>query len=258
MRSSLLAEARANAADAGLNLFGLVDTARFDAYQAKEQRVAAFAPACGTILVLASGGRRLSEQFQRARAASIAEVTPSSFARAGAMRVAELLCANGIACAFVDLDRGTRLSRGALAEAAGFGTVSPVSGLLLHPEFGPWLRVRAAILVEGMPFGAIADASIADGFRPCCTCSRPCLDACPAAVLDGMGHQDLVRCADHRQGGGCESGCGSRMACPLGGEHRDAALPLVVHSHTHDLRAMRRWLGRGAWRFVPSFLRGRR
>ena len=150
------------------------------------------------------------------------------------------------------------MNRGSLAEAAGFGTVSPVSGLLLHPQFGPWLRLRAAILVDGMPFGPIADASIADGFRPCCTCHRPCLDACPASVLDGLGHQDLVRCADHRHAGGCSAGCGSRMACPVGGEHRDAPPAQPVHAHTQDLRGMRRWLGLGAWRFVPAFLRARR
>src|SRR5688572_5527042 len=118
MRSSLLAEARSHAADAGLNLFGLVEASRFDACQPKELRIGPVAPACGSVIVLGSGGRQLAEQFERARARSVTDMTPASFARAGAMRVAELLRASDIPCAFIDLERGSRLNRGSLAEAA--------------------------------------------------------------------------------------------------------------------------------------------
>jgi hypothetical protein len=125
---------------------------------------------------------------------------------------------------------------------------------LLYFEYGPWVALRTAILCAGQPFGAVADASIADRFQPCCSCSKPCVPACPATVHDGAGRQDLARCATHRHAGNCQSGCFSRRACPIGAEHRDGDGE-HAHRHAFQLVTLQKWFGLGVWKFVPRFLR---
>lgn len=286
MRPDLLVQAQEAAASGGLNLFGLVDASRFDACQPCEQRVGNRLPGCGTIVVLGTGGRAFWQQYAQSTgtlaaanhaapanhangsalgsavgesvahgsAGPASAPSPDAFAAAGVQAVAAVLATARVRCQAVVFPPSPRWNVGRLGECAGFGTVSPVSGLLLHPEFGPWLRVRGAVLVEGKPFGAIRDASISDRFQPCCSCERPCVTACPAGVHDGRGHQDLAACGSHRNGGGCEQICASRSACPLGAEHRDG-VGEGSHRHGYQLAAMQRWFGIGVWRLVPTFLR---
>ena len=253
---SLLTSVQQRAADSGLNMFGLVDAQRFDKSQPCEQRSRAIRRDCGSIVVLGTGGRSFWHAYRRKNGAEPADVDSDAadrYAASGVESVAAVLGAAGLACCIVDA-RTPRVNFGRLAEAAGFGIVSPVSGMLLHPDYGPWLRVREALLVDGTPFGPIADASIADWFKPCCGCARPCLSACPQKVHDGFGRSDRCKCAEHRHAGGCGDGCESRMACPVGREHRDDGPTL--HAHSIGRRTMQRWYGLGAWRVVPRFLRG--
>ena len=254
---SLLVSLQQCAADAGLNLFGVVDAERFDGCQPQEQRSRRLLRGCGTIVVLGTAGRgfwRSRRDDHRANGADAGGEGADDAAQEGAHCVALRLADLGVCRRVVDSRSGT-LNFGRLGEAAGFGIVSPVSGMLLHPTYGPWLRVRAAILATGYPFGAIADASIAEHFRPCCTCSKPCISACPPAVHDGLGNSDRARCADHRHDGGCGNGCFSRLACPVGAEYRDAP-DAPLHVHSAGLPTVRRWYGLGVWRIVPRFLRG--
>ncbi|HZN40955.1 MAG TPA: hypothetical protein VFD82_19270 [Planctomycetota bacterium] len=260
MSSSLLVEAKRQAASTGLNLFGIVDAERFDAWQPLEQRTTTMLPDCGTIIVLGSGGRAHPRNFSHPDARIVHGMSPQdliAFERAAAQGLAAMLHCRSVRCRLVEPVAGQRLNFVRLAEAAGFGTVSPVSGLLLHPEFGPWVSVRAALLLDGRPFGPVTDASITDLFQPCCNCARPCLTACPVSVHDGLGNQNLARCAEHRHQGGCVSGCSSRRACPVGAEHRDQIGP-DVHRYTDGIVATQRALGSGVWRLVPRFLRGMR
>ena len=254
MRSSLLAKVQHEAAGRGLNLFGLVDAARYDACQPKERRMTWLSPKCGTVLVLGTGGRSFWERYaSTAGCAGHNEEDAARFASDGVRAIATVLTAASIANRTL-VARNPRLGLACLGEAAGFGTISPVSGHLLHPEFGPWIGVRAALLLDGHPFGPIADASITDRFQPCCTCSRPCISACPANVHDGEGHQDLARCGSHRHEGNCEAVCKSRSACPVGTEHRDGDAEFA-HRHAQSLASLQRTYGLGFWRFVPAFLR---
>lgn len=258
MQTSLLLEVRRHAQEAGLNLFGLVDAARFDAAQARERRIGSIAPSCGTVLVVGSGGRALWQQFTRARGTSSChgEHHVDQYALQVARGIESVLRSGSVPSRTVAGTSAGRLPFAQLGEAAGLGTVSPVTGLLLHPEFGPWVRIRAAVLADGQPFGPIADASLGDRFQPCCGCSRPCVAACPVGVHDGFGGQDLGRCATHRHVGNCESHCSSRSACPVGSEHRDGERE-HAHRHGHPLSTMRRWFGLGVWRLLPGSWRGR-
>jgi epoxyqueuosine reductase len=259
MPPPLLDVVRQVAAEAGLNLFGIVDAQRFDACQPREGRAATWVPKCGTIVVLGSGGRAFWQSCRATKAVAAGTVGATEmFVRQVAAQAAARLQRGGVACRVVDAGDTPRLSFPRLGEAAGFGIVSPVSGLLLHPEFGPWLRVRAALLIEGRPFGPIPDASITDRFQPCCGCAQPCVSACPAGVHDGVGHQDLARCASHRRDGGCATSCGSRAACPVGAAHRDGA---DEQSHRYGfalpaLPAGPRWFGLSIRRLLPRWIRG--
>lgn len=248
MPQQLLHQLRLHAEGAGLNLFGLVDRARFDACEPRESRVDAVHPSCGTVVVLGSGGRTLAQRHADGRGRSVAATV------AGVVdHFARTLTTCGIPALAVRFDAGCRIRGDRLAEAAGLGIVSPVSGLLLHPEYGPWVRVRAAILCSGHPFGAVAEATLADRFQPCNCCARPCVAACPAGGAAAV--PELGDCASHRHRGGCADECARRAACPVGAEHRDCG-DAHVHRHGHDLGTLRRWFGFGVWRFVPKSLRG--
>jgi len=178
------------------------------------------------------------------------------WALAGATAIAKGLTRDGHSSLVVDARR-PRMNIGHLAEAAGLGIISPVSGLLVHPEYGPWIRVRAALLLVGMPFGVVPDSSVVDEFQPCGVCQKPCIAACPSAVHDGQGGSDWAKCAAHRHQGGCLTACHSRLACPVGAEHADAD-GAKWHSHSVSRSVMQRRFGLGWWRLVPRVFRGER
>jgi hypothetical protein len=234
MTSDMFRQIEERARGAGFDLIGLVDAARFDAGQPTELRCARELPGCGTAIVLACGGPG-SPQWNAPR-----EIA-ATLSRAGhRARVAEPM--------------QSRLRFAALAEAAGLGTVSPVIHRLLHPQYGPRVMVGAVVLVEGSPFGTVADASIADRFQPCCHCSRPCLTACPSERSTGHGHVDEQQCTTERKGGGCADACNVVRSCPVGAGQ---AMPIDVERERHQfelhralamqgrglLPALRRWIG---------------
>ncbi|MFK7741733.1 MAG: hypothetical protein AB8H80_15550 [Planctomycetota bacterium] len=257
---SLLRSVQERAARNGLNLFGLVRASRYDSCQPSELRSRSVQPDCGTIVVLGTGGRAFWSEFHEQQGylpSGIDGDAADEIAAAGVQSVAERLASEGYAVRAVDA-RSRGLGFAQLAEDAGFGIISPVSGMLIHPKFGPWVRVRGALLLPGEPFGNIPDASIAETFKPCCTCrDRPCVTACPPMVHDEVRGADRQKCADHRVGGGCGTGCSSRMACPIGQEHADGSGP-TLHAHTVGLRTLQRWFGLGWWRMVPKRLRSMR
>jgi epoxyqueuosine reductase QueG len=65
------------------------------------------------------------------------------------------------------------------AGLAGLGGVGR-SGLLLHPEWGPWIRLRTVITDAVLCPGAPSD------FWPCAECRR-CIEACPVGALSEHG-----------------------------------------------------------------------
>ncbi|MEQ8816483.1 MAG: ferredoxin [Thalassobaculum sp.] len=91
-------------------------------------------------------------------------------------------------------------------------------GLLVHPEFGLWHALRAALLFpDRREVPPRADAP-----SPCATCAgKPCLTACPVGAFDGKSYA-ADRCAAHvasEAGRDCRArGCLARHACPVGSE----------------------------------------
>ncbi len=224
MPSVLLTDLEQRARGLGLDLFGVVDAARFDASQPHEGRCSRLLPDCGTAIVVGRGvpttidlpALAQLEQFLRAAGLQVRAATPTY----------------------------SRLSFACLGEAAGLGIVSPVIHRLLHPRFGPWVTVQGVLLLSGRPFGPIADASIAASFHPCCKCERPCVAACPATVHDGHGNSDLGRCHDRRHRNGCGSSCSVVRSCPVGADVK-VALAHEAERHRFESQLLARRYGRG-------------
>ncbi|MCA8956170.1 MAG: hypothetical protein KDC87_08850 [Planctomycetes bacterium] len=207
------ADLQAAAAGLGFDVVGWVDAERFD--------VAPLAPSCGTICVLGSGGVLLWRKV--AAAGSIGAPRPDyhpieEYSARAVAELVERLARQGISARAVSPSDEPPLDFVTLAARAGLGTVSPVTRLLLHPRLGSWIGLRAALLIDGRPFGATPSAERSDD--PCRGCAKPCVAACPAGVFDGAGGVDLRACAAYRHSGGCSDGCAARRACPVGVDAR--------------------------------------
>jgi hypothetical protein len=259
--SPLLEALRAQADAGGLNLMGMVVGEEFDQCQPCQARASQILPGCGTILVLGSGGSAFWQKMVSARgAAGAPRPGHHPIERRAAELVTGLLAllddAAVRATAVFPCGDNNPINFVQLAECAGLGTVSPVIGLLLHPEYGPWVSLRAAILVRGTPFGPRGQREVPPSFQPCVACPRPCVQACPVSAYDGSGRFDSLACASHRVRGGSADGCAVRRACPVGAAHRYGAEEEAFR-HAYSLFAMRRHHGLGLWRLVPRPLRPR-
>lgn len=224
MRAELIHELEDCARRGGFDLFGLVDAQRFDAGQPVEHRCAVELPGCGTAIVLGCGG--------------------ASHAKWETLRAMESLLRQAGVRARIAQPMQSRLRFAALGEAAGLGTVSPVIRRLVHPDYGPRVMVGGVLLIEGRPFGPVADASIAERFQPCCNCKRPCITACPGEVHDGDGEVDEGRCIEERKRGACADACLVVRSCPVGAGE---AMPASVEAERHrfDLHRTQAMRGNG-------------
>ena len=113
-----------------------------------------------------------------------------------------------------------------LAECAGLGRRS-LLGVLIHPLFGPWIALRAALLVSPI----LTAPRPADGFDPCPDCTeRACMAACPAGAVTVAGW-DVPRCATHRlrPEDTCAARCHARFDCVIGRPYRYPPDALEYH-----------------------------
>ena len=258
MTRALLAELERRTQGTGFNLLGLADGALFDLCQPRGRRARELLPSCETVLLLGTGGREFWQNAEREgefrRPSAVFREVLRHRTRRFAVEISTWLRGLGHHGRIVDPEARRTLNFTQLGEAAGLGTISPISGLLLHPKFGPWLSMRAAILLPGFPFGCDFRGDVTSSFQPCLRCSQPCVKACPIQVFDGAGGMALDRCAKHLHQGGCVTHCDVRRACPVGTEERYAATE-ESYRHGLGLRLMRRTFGLGLWKFVPGRLR---
>ena len=110
-----------------------------------------------------------------------------------------------------------------LAERAGFAFLAP-SRLSVHPEFGPWIALRAVVVfdIDG-PTGPAPRLEV-----PCADCANACEPALSRALAGPDDWRLWVSVRD---------------ACPLGAQHRYSEEQIHYH-YTKDLGALRRALGR--------------
>ncbi len=102
-------------------------------------------------------------------------------------------------------------------------------GILIHPQYGLWVALRAALVFEE----PIDPPATPVRNHPCDSCvEKPCLSTCPVGAFSGDGY-DVTRCRSHLasgQGDDClQGGCLARRACPVGGEYAYNASQQTFH-----------------------------
>lgn len=124
-----------------------------------------------------------------------------------------------------------------LGEASGAGVPS-LLGILLHPEYGPWISLRGALLTD-IELGS-HDGPL-EGFAPCPSCHKPCINACPASTISEKGW-DWESCMSFRLADDtCSLSCASRRACPYG-EDQQYTEEQMAHHHGFVLRNVKKYL----------------
>ena len=198
---------------AGWNLRGVIPTSRYDACVAPPWRSDALLPEARCAVVLGSGGRALWPAFRRSPEYGKAGDPLDAFCErvaaqaALALRGRPVLAHQSRGGVFADLV--------ALGAEEGLGVPSRLS-LLVHPVYGPWLSIRAAILT---PWQLPTATSLA-GFDPCTGCPAPCAEACHGEAVPPGGFQ-IERCAETRtRESACALRCDARRACVLGQDHQ--------------------------------------
>lgn len=206
---------------AGLNLVGTTTIAAYDARVAPSRRLEPRAPDARGVLVVGNGGPDFWHAFREA--GDVGGDDPlDRFTRASVDAALD-----GVAV----VGRRFPFERDApdfqvLAELAGLGRRSLV-GVLVHPEYGPWIALRAAVLLADAP----AAPRPADGFDPCPGCvERPCIAACPAGAV-GPDGWDVPGCVAHRLAAeaNCAPACTARLECVYGRAHRYPPDALAFH-----------------------------
>jgi hypothetical protein len=209
-----------------MNLVGATSVAAYDARVAPARRLAPRAPDGRGVVVVGNGGAAFWHAFRAAVPAPAADDRDplDRFTRTVVDDATRDLA--GARRHFPFDPRPAALDFQTLGELAGLGRPSLV-GVLVHPEFGPWIALRAAVVV---PDDVVAPRP-ADGFDPCPTCvERPCIAACPAGAV-GPDGWDVPRCVAHRLAAeaNCATGCSARLECVYGRAHRPPADALAFH-----------------------------
>ncbi len=214
----------------GLNLVGVASVASYDAQVGPERRLARRLEGTESVIVVGSGGGAFWGAYRRACAADPTRAERSDPLDDFTREVVESACApladpQTMRILFpFDFEDVVSFTR--LAVLAGLGRPSLV-GVLVHPVYGPWIALRAAILVRGRPEAPRP----AEGFDPCPTCrERSCITACPAGAVEPAGW-NLPRCGGHRArpDDPCAARCHARVACVLGPQHRYPDDALAYH-----------------------------
>lgn len=123
-----------------------------------------------------------------------------------------------------------------LGALAGWQQPSPL-GVGIHPHYGLWFAYRAAALLD-------SDLPLRSAERlpaPCESCStKPCISACPARAV-GVSFA-LDACMEFRlsEDSICAEQCLSRLACPVGRQHRYSQPQLRYH-YARSLASLQRY-----------------
>jgi hypothetical protein len=243
--SGLLEKVRAAGAPHGLNLVAATPVQRYDASVTTGIRAADLVPGARSIVIVGNGGGGLWAAFKRYLANnpgwSEREHPLDEFTRAIVeASIAAPLRSAGARCTVVYpfIQDGRTLNFVQLARVAGL-TGPSIIGVSLHPEFGPWIAFRAALLVDEL----IDAPGPAVSFDPCPTCTaRTCITACPVSAVSIEKGWDIPKCLTHRVEveQDCLPRCHARVACVIGPQHVYQNDELGYHQ-MRSLRAMRPW-----------------
>jgi epoxyqueuosine reductase len=217
----------------GLNLIAAIPAERYEVAAAPAYRAGAIFRECRSIVLIGNGGGDFWRAFKRHTRANntwLERQNPlDDFTREIIeQKIINPIQALGLRCMVVyPFGNGPTLNFMQLATVAGLAGPS-ISGVVVHPVFGPWIAFRAALLVDC----EIDHPGHAIGFDPCPTCiTRSCITACPAAAVSFPSGWDIPRCLAHRIEAhpDCADRCDARVACVLGPDHRYSDDELAYH-----------------------------
>ena len=208
----------------GLNVQGVA---------AADDRAEELLPGCRCMVVVGSGGRALWEDFQAALREDPRRLTGQDQPlEAHVQRIIEQADPSPVSRRWLYAsDPGVPMQE--LALKAGLGVRGRL-WLIMHPEFGPWMALRAVCLTtEELP---VTGPSAEPG--PCVGCPAPCVSACPGSALS-VGELDWDRCvAQQAVHGRCAPHCHSRRACPEGLQHAYGELQQRYHADPRSGRPL--------------------
>jgi len=210
-------------ARAGLGLTGSLPIAAYDALVPTAWRAAALAPGARGALIVGNAGRALWEKFADSPERALSDDPLDRYTRRALEAAARLWDPPAAIGFYADRREGVYLPLVALARRAGLGSPGRV-GVLIHPEFGPWIALRGVLLLpESLP------ETSAPPFDPCTGCPAPCVTACVGVAVAEEG-LDTRRCYDTRLADPrCAGACAARSACVVGPEHAYSPEQLAHH-----------------------------
>lgn len=219
-----LARIVARLTDAGLGLTGTLPIELYDALVPASWRSAQLLPSARGALVVGNAGRVLWERFVASPERALDRDPLDVYTRrvlGEAARLADPPAAIGF---YADRRDSVYLPLVSLARRAGFGSPGRV-GVLIHPVYGPWIGVRAVLLLaEDVPFRE------PDAWAPCDGCPAPCVSACHGRVIGPSG-VDAAACYQVRLTlPACATRCDARSACVVAPEHAYSAEQTAHHS----------------------------
>lgn len=239
---SLIAAVGAALSPSGLNLVAALPVERYDRDVPERYRLRKRYPSSRALLVIGNGGGAFWRAFRRYCDAhpGFFEDTPDPLDHYTVdvveRHVPPLLERAGVSGRLLYPFRfeSDPVSFVHLAALAGLGARS-VLGVLVHPVYGPWMALRAAVLLD-----AEIEPTPVEPFDPCGGCAdKPCIGACPASAISVRGW-DIPTCTAHRVAlaSNCADRCDARWHCVHGRAHRYPAEALVYH-HGRALMVMR-------------------
>ncbi|HYR95495.1 MAG TPA: hypothetical protein VEM57_02120, partial [Candidatus Binatus sp.] len=171
----------------GLNLIGATTPEAYDAGIPRRYALGQLVPEARGVIVIGNGGAGFWAAFRdfcRGHPGHAATADPlDAFTRQAVEEAARPLVGADARFLYPFRFPDEPVSFMRLAECAGLGRPS-LTGVLVHPVFGPWIALRAAIL---LPVQVDAPRP-ADGFDPCPGCvERACIPACPVGAVGPAG-----------------------------------------------------------------------
>ena len=256
----LLNDITATLAPYGLNLIGTAARATYESLVPVQYHVTSLLPQTQSIVVIGSGGGAFWAGFRhyidarpgyfqkhshpRERAHPLDDYTVEVIKNS----LTPLLQRSGAAYRYVYPFRFSTqpVSFMHLAQASGLAGPS-ILGIVIHPTYGPWMALRAAVLIDQKFDQQLASLPSAQGFDPCPSCTeRSCMKACPANVVSLEKGWDIPGCVQHRLTvtNDCIDYCHARYQCVYGREHRYPLDELQYHQ-TQSLTTMREYVEEG-------------
>lgn len=210
----------------GLNLIGTTTVTAYEALVPAQYQVAALLPQAKTLVVIGNGGGAFwtgfraycdaRPEYRQEHAHPLDDYTVEIIEGALTPRLQQ----SGARYRYLYPFRfwTEPVSFMHLARAAGLAGPS-ILGVVIHPEYGPWIALRAALLIDQ----DLSIPPVAAGFDPCPTCTeRACMAACPASAVGVEKGWDIPACVQHRLrvASDCEDRCHARYDCVYGRAHR--------------------------------------